>query len=96
LVDPNRLTLVDVDVYFLSLGCYIEEHLQGIFLKKMKHIYVRAVLGGLMRIDQHIRRTEARKIYLGLEFDDLSNFEYDKNANAGIQARLRLQSLMSL
>jgi hypothetical protein len=89
LVKHNSETPPHVKICFLSLGCYVEDYLQGIFLKKIKHVYVRAEPSGLMRLNRHMRRSKARTIYLALDFDGFSNLDYYRNTTAGIKVRLK-------
>jgi hypothetical protein len=87
--DGDGDILPRLDIYFLSLGCYVDDdYLQGILLKKMKDFYVRAESDGLMRIDSKMVRAEARIMYLARDFDESASHLYDRSTVAGIQVKL--------
>ncbi len=88
--DNDNKILPNVDIYFLSLGCYVDDdYLQGIFLKKRKELYVRGAPNGLLRIDSYMRRVKAQTIYLARDITASSSLDYERKTAAGIKVKLK-------
>jgi hypothetical protein len=84
-IEPWPLT----DMYFLFLGCYVDGYPQGIFLKTMQEFHVRSYPDELIRINESMRRSKSRIIYLARDFDEGSNREYHIIGYTGIVVKFK-------
>lgn len=93
----EQQVLPDVETHFLSLGCCVyDDYIQGIWLKRIKDIYVRAEPTGLMRIDSSMRRIKARAIYLARDVSIESGLTYAFAEQVGLRVEMKAPAAYAL
>lgn len=72
----------------LSLGCFVDgDYVKGIALRRMKHIYLRAMPTDTMDIDYFGRlgRCSEQRIYLTRDFTKIASLDYERRSTVGIK-----------